>query len=594
MIIHRPALLTLCVCLLPVTIPAAEPPPDFAGHWEGAISLPAVPLAVRVDLERSTNGAAWHGTIDIPVQGLRGFKLDPVTVQDADIRFAMPGIPGDPRFSGTLEPNASILTGDFTQAGQRYPFRLERKSKPTTAPGETPSRGSPGRGLPGHWQGSLKPAPVIELRLALEITNSAAGNPGGVLISLDQGAVRIPMTTLTERDGAVRFETASVGAAFEGKLNADGSELTGEFAQGGQKLPLTFLRLARAPELRRPQEPRKPCPYSESEVGVENRAAGIRLAGTLTLPPGPGPHPASVLITGSGPEDRDEAIMGHRPFLVLADHLTRAGIAVLRCDDRGVGQSGGSFATATKNDFVDDALAAVAFLRTRPEIDPKRVGLIGHSEGGIVGPLAAVRSPDIAFLVLLAGVGVPIEDLLARQGRDVARVMGAGEEQTALNTDLQRQIFRILREQPDRTKAETELRAVMAKRVADLTEIQRATLGLNEAMVEGQVRMVLSPWFRDLIRYDPRPTLQRVTCPVLAINGEKDVQVAAADNLSAIRAALAAGGNARVKTVALPNLNHLFQTCQTGAVAEYSQIEETFSPAALEIVSDWILEVVRR
>jgi pimeloyl-ACP methyl ester carboxylesterase len=276
---------------------------------------------------------------------------------------------------------------------------------------------------------------------------------------------------------------------------------------------------------------------------------------------------------------------------VLADHLTRQGIAVLRCDDRGVGKSTGDFSKATDADFVEDTLAAVGYLRTRKEIDPKRIGLVGHSEGGIVAPRAATKSSGIAFIVLLAGVGVPMEELLVRQGQDIARVMGASGDLADRSAVAQREIFRVIKEEKDLAKAEAAVRQALRDQMASLTEDQRTALGLSDSALDGQIKMVLSPWFRDLIGYDPRPTLKAVKCPVLAINGEKDLQVAAKDNLTAIRDALVAGGNQKVKTVELPGLNHLFQTCQTGAISEYGQIEETFSPTAMKVVSDWIREV---
>jgi hypothetical protein len=576
--------LNLVVNVLPASAPPASTP---AGRWEGAITLPGTELAVRVDLEQISG--AWAGTIDIPVQGLRGSRLGDVAVKGNVVSFVMSGIPGDPRFAGTLTANAKTISGDFTQGGQRFPFRLERQAKPTTGTGDTPGKGVPGKGLGGYWQASLKPSPVIELRLVLELTNSPAGKLGGVMISVDQGKARIPVTALTEQDGAVHLETRSVGGTFDGKLSADGSEMQGTWQQGGGKLPLAFRRLAKAPNFSRPQEPKQPCPYDEEEAVIENTAARIRLSGTLTRPRGPGPYPAVVLISGSGPQDRDEAIMGHRPFLVLADHLTRQGVGVLRYDDRGIGKSTGSFAAATHEDFVTDALAAIAWLKTRPEIDPKRLGLIGHSEGGIVAPLAAVQQPaDISFLVLLAGVGVPMEELLIRQAEDILRVIGGDADALARAASLQRETFRLIREAQDRPTLEKRLRDLAQKQLAQLTGAQREALGYSDAMMEAQIQTVLTPWFQKLLAYDPRPTLRQVKCPVLAINGEKDLQVAAKINLAAIRDALADGGNRDVKMVELPGLNHLFQTSQTGAISEYGQIEETFNPAALNAVSDWI------
>jgi len=572
---------------------AAEGKSNPAGHWEGAINLPTTSLNVRVDLERGGN-QTWQGAIDIPVQGLRGFKLDRVQVEGDEVSFAMPGIPGDPQFAGRLSEDGKVICGDFTQGGRKFPFKLERKPKSAPSAGETPARGIPGKSLAGHWQGSLKPTPVIELRLALEVTNTTTGSLGGIMVSIDQGNARIPLTMLTEKAGAVHLETKSVGGGFDGKLSNDGSEIAGEWKQGGQTTPLVFKRLAKAASLERPQDPKQPYPYLAEEVVVENKAAGIKLAGTLTLPRAAGPHPVVMFITGSGPQDRDEAVMGHRPFLVLADHLTRQGIAVLRCDDRGVGKSTGDFSKATDKDFADDVIAQVAYLHTRKEVDTKRLGLIGHSEGGIIAPMVAVKSKDVSFIVLLAGVGVPMEKLLVRQARDIALVMGASEDAIAKNAALQNELFKIAKEQKDNSAAEAAMRKLFRDQLAEFTDEQRKAMGLFDAAIEPQIKMVLSPWFRDLLSYDPRPTLKAVQCPVLALNGEKDLQVAAKENLAAIRDALAAGGNENVKTVELPGLNHLFQTCQTGAIAEYGQIEETFSPAAMQLISNWIREVASR
>lgn len=564
---------------------------EAAGHWQGAIALPGTELAIRVDLEKAAGG--WSGTVDIPAQGLRGFKLGQVRVRGDAVSFTMPGIPGGPKFVGTLAGDGGTISGEFTQGGQKFPFTLARGERPAGRAGETPAKGVPGTGLAGHWQGSLKPTPVTELRLVLDITNTAGGL-GGVIVSVDQGGARIPLTVVTERNGAVRLEAGSVGGTFEGKLSADGAEIAGTWRQGGGPLPLVFKRLAKAPDFGRAQDPKPPFPYAVEEVAFAGGGEGVTLAGTLTAPRGAGPHPAVVLLSGSGPQDRDQAIMGHRPFLVLADHLTRQGVAVLRHDDRGVGASTGSFAAATHEDFTADALAAVAWLKTRPEVDPRRIGLVGHSEGGLVAPLAAVRRPeDIAFLVLLAAPGVPMEELLVRQAEDLARAAGADAATLRKNAESQRAVFALLKEDLDRPELERRVRELLQRQVASLTGAQREALGLGDAALDGQVQTVLSPWFRKLLAYDPRPTLRQVKCPVLALNGGKDLQVAAKQNLEAIASALKAGGNAQVEAVELAGLNHLFQTCTTGAVAEYGQIEETFEPAALEKVSGWIRKQAR-
>lgn len=241
---NYPALFLL---LLPLAcsldLQAADAQPGPAGHWEGAIAVSPAALNVRVDLSRS--GESWQGTIDIPVQGLRGFKLDPVKVDGATVMFAMPGIPGDPRFVGQLAGDANGIAGKFSQGGGESEFKLERKAPP--APVVEPAVVAiPGKGLEGNWQGTLKPAPGIELRLAMEIASAKAEKPDGVLISIDQGGARIPITALTEKDGGVHVETLSIGGAFDGKLNPDGSEMAGEWKQRGGPLPLVFKRVAKA------------------------------------------------------------------------------------------------------------------------------------------------------------------------------------------------------------------------------------------------------------------------------------------------------------------------------------------------------------
>lgn len=337
------------------------------------------------------------------------------------------------------------------------------------------------------------------------------------------------------------------------------------------------------------------APYTAEEVEVPTRD-GYRLAGTLTIPRDAArPLPATLLITGSGPQTRDLAIhpdpplSRYQPFRQIADALSRRGIAVLRLDDRGAGGSTGDFSDATTDDFVNDGLAALRFLRADRRIDPARVGVIGHSEGGVTGPIVATRDDRVAFVVMLAGVGVPMSELLARQAQDVLRVMGADAETITQETGATSRVFEIVSEQGDTPEARDEVRRLIGKRMSELTDEQREALGASEAMVERQVRMMFSPWFRQLLAYDPAPTLRRVTCPVLAMNGSLDVQVAMEPNLKGIADALRSGGNDDVTIVPLPGLNHLFQRAETGAVSEYSAITETFNVEALNVLSDWIV-----
>jgi fermentation-respiration switch protein FrsA (DUF1100 family) len=432
-----------------------------------------------------------------------------------------------------------------------------------------------GPSIEGNWLGTLD-AGAVKLRLVLKVAKTEAGSLSATMDSLDQGAKDMPVSSIVQTGVVVKLDMRGIGGAYEGKLNAGGSEMSGTWAQGGGSLPLVFRRIDKAPVLSRPQEPKKPYPYSEVEVTYENKAGGAKLVGTLTLPPGFGPFPAVLLITGSGQQDRDEALMGHRPFLVLADHLTRKGIAVLRVDDRGVGGSTGEVKTATSEDFAGDVLAGVEFLKNRGKpIDPHKIGLIGHSEGGMIAPMVAARSRDVAFIVMMAGDGVPGDEILMAQIELLSKAAGVPADEIAKNLELERQVLAIVRQESDPKARGARLREWKEKSAPE--------------MPAAQLQAVMTPWMRFFITYDPVTSLRKVTCPVLALNGELDLQVPPDLNLPAIEKALKAGGNRDYQIVKLPKLNHLFQTSQTGAVDEYARIEETIAPVALDTMSGWIL-----
>ncbi|MGE5569967.1 MAG: alpha/beta hydrolase family protein [Rhodospirillales bacterium] len=431
-------------------------------------------------------------------------------------------------------------------------------------------------GFEGRWLGILNVGPN-KLRIALRFEPTPTGRFSVVMNSLDQNPADIRAQRVAMDGRTATIEFPQIGATIEGTLSEDGSTINATLRQSGASLPITFSRGEAEPP-RRSQEPKKPYPYDALEVSYEN--AGVRLAATLTLPRSQGPHPAVLLLSGSGAQDRDETIMGHRPFLVLADYLTRRGIAVLRADDRGVGGSTGNPATSTLNDLAGDALAGIAYLKSRKEIDPARIGIIGHSQGGLVGAIAASNSPDVAFLVSMAGTGLPGDHIVLRQVETLSRSAGVSPEMTAEALAVQRKLFEIL-------KTETDDGAAVRKMLAELPEPARRAK-------EAELRVMTSRAYRSLITTDPAPVLAKVRIPVLAINGELDTQVAADENLSAIAAALAKGGNKNVTTVKLPGLNHLFQRAETGAVSEYRHIEETINPAALKTIGDWIAARVQR
>ncbi|MDR7128029.1 alpha-beta hydrolase superfamily lysophospholipase [Algoriphagus sp. 4150] len=345
--------------------------------------------------------------------------------------------------------------------------------------------------------------------------------------------------------------------------------------------------------INRPQEPSKPYPYYTEEVTFENIQAHVTLAGTLTLPSAAGNYPAVILISGSGAQNRDEEISGHKPFLIIADHLTKHGIAVLRYDDRGVAKSTGNFKAATTADFASDVASAVEFLKTRVEIDRDKIGLIGHSEGGLIAPMVASNSKDVSFIVLLAGPGIEIMKVLLMQQESISRADGISESDIKeFILPVHKKAYRMISMSTDGRILKTDL-ARLIEETYDSTPTNLISSNMTrEQVVSTQSDKWSSEWFRNFLKYDPASILEKVTCPVLALNGEKDLVVTAKENLSGISNALTKGGNTNMTVKELPNLNHLFQNCETGSPAEYAKIEETFSPIALKEMADWILKQV--
>ena len=442
-----------------------------AGHWEGIVKLPGLPLVVRVDLVEKQN--LWTGSIDIPQQHANHFLLDPVAVAGSAVRFTIGGVPGEPTFDGQFKDGK--IDGMFAQGGLVLPFTLGRG--PYVAP-----------------------------------------------------------------------------------------------------LPAT-----------RPQEAIDAAPYHEEEVSYDN--GSIHLVGTLTLPAGVGPFPAVVLITGSGPQNRDEEILGHKPFLVLADHLARAGIVVLRADDRGVGKStGGTVDDATTDELAGDTVAGINFLKTRSEVARDRIGLIGHSEGGIIAPLIASRNKDVAFIVMLAGSGVPGDQIVERQSALLQRAAGVPQETVDRESAEMKDVLRSIESDVDPVKVRQQIRAMVTDQLAGLTATTRPSDFVVNAQTNASMQSLNTRWFRYFLTLDPRIALRKVTVPALVLNGEKDLQVDPDQNLPEIAKAFAEAGNHDVTIHRLPGLNHLFQTAKTGAVDEYSKIDETFNLAAIEEIRDWILK----
>jgi pimeloyl-ACP methyl ester carboxylesterase len=441
--------------------------------------------------------------------------------------------------------------------------------------------------LSGHWEGAIE-LPATNLAILVELKQ--VGDQWSGLIDIPaQGAKGLALAGIAIAGDTLQFRVSGVPGdpAFKGTFAAATGKITGTIVQFGQSLPFHLGREKEAGPAR-PQEPKPPFPYRAEDVSYKN--GDITLAGTLTIPQGKGPFPAALLLSGSGPQNRDEELVGHKPFLVVADFLTRAGIAVLRVDDRGVGGSSGQLIMSTTSDFADDALAGVRFLRARAEVNPKRVGLIGHSEGGLVAPLAASRSKDVAYIVLLAGTGVPGDEVLIRQNELMSRAAGVSEAAIQAGLAGQRAVLDLIKAGADSAALWEKGTELARMQMAALPDSVRPSREMADQMMAAQLGGVTKPWFRFFVGYDPRPALRRVTVPVLVLNGELDLQVSPDQNVPEIEKALKEGGNRDVTVRRLRGLNHLFQQAKTGALREYSAIEETMNPAALETIRDWIVQ----
>ncbi|WP_254413053.1 alpha/beta hydrolase family protein [Dyadobacter diqingensis] len=445
--------------------------------------------------------------------------------------------------------------------------------------------------ISGQWNGILK-LPGAQIRLVANLVKTDGGY-SGTLDSPDQGAKGIPVNAVAFENSNLKLAMASLNAEYTAVLGADNT-FKGTFKQNGMTFPLDLSRkVIEKVRVVRPQEPVKPYPYYSEDVKFDNTKDKISLAGTLTLPAKEGNYPAVILITGSGPQDRDEAIMDHKPFLVLADHLTRNGIAVLRYDDRGTAQSTGDFNAATSKELASDVESAVAYLKTRKEINARKIGLVGHSEGGLIAPMVAADSKDIAFIVLLAGPGLPGDEILTRQRRLIGRANGISDGDLDKTEEMNKEIYSVLKQQSSLTETKAKLKVIFEENHNKAPVEQQLPAEQREAVISQMINSVATPWYQFFITYDPTLALEKVQCPVLALNGEKDLQVPPKEDLEGIKRALEKGGNKNVTVKELPGLNHLFQECTTGSPAEYGKIEQTFSPTALVEISDWVKNIAK-
>lgn len=554
-----------------LTIPASAQAPDIVGDWHGALDTPRGALTLILHVTREGDGSL-KAELQSPDQGPGSIPASEVTLAGEHLTFRIAQIGAN--YEGDWEAATQQWRGTFSQGGQ-LPLALSRGLPPKRPVVE---------GLDGRWEGTVERGGAT-LRLVLRVRTAELGTIAA-LDSPDQLANGVPVSGLARDGRSVVFDVPSVKSHFAGTLSDDSSQLSGVWTRPEVTDAVTTFTRSSETAVRqpraRPQTPSEPFPYKSEEVAFDNpRFAEVHLAGTLTLPQGEGPFPAAVLITGSGAQDRDEALLGHRPFAVIADYLTRHGIVVLRFDDRGVGKSTGDYGAATSADLATDANAAFAYLRGRGDIRRDAVGFIGHSEGGMIGPIAMAENPDVAFLVMLAGPGTALDTLLLSQRRLIGSQMGLSEADLDRGEPILAAVFRAVASGDTAEEGRENARAV-------LTPEAMTALGAPGADPTSVLQQVTGPWFSYFLKYDPAPNLARIRVPVLALNGSLDRQVPPRENLAAVREALR--GNPDATAIELPGLNHLFQTARTGAVGEYADIEETFAPIALEAMTQWISE----
>ena len=448
----------------------------------------------------------------------------------------------------------------------------------------------PGDQIAGSWLGTLD-AGGVELRIVFNLSFLENTGYKATMDSPDQGAKDIPCGEVLQNGDSIRIEVPIAAGYYKGKITSS-KTITGTWHQANRDFELNLEKQDSVFVLNRPQEPKPPYPYREVEVSFENRIQHFNLGGTLTIPVGDGPFPAVVLVTGSGSQNRDEEIFGHKPFKLIADQLTRKGIAVLRFDDRGVGSSGGNAIGATTQDLAVDARSAIEFLFGQHGIDTSKVGVIGHSEGGMIAFMLAAEYDDIAFIITLAGPGVDGKEILLDQSDYINRLSGVNESFLKDNRIVMNKVFDLMISNESYDQWKVEILKFTSEFYSSKDYYSKEDIEQARKNLVGSIPESAYAWMRYFVMFDPSDLFGSIKCPVLALNGEKDCQVMAEKNSDAIKNGLFSSGNAKVKTMIIPGLNHLFQHCETGLPNEYGQIEETFDPKTLEIISEWIKQQV--
>lgn len=431
--------------------------------------------------------------------------------------------------------------------------------------------------IEGIWEGTLQ-YPGFESRIVFIITLKLEGTFQAKMVMPDQGDTEFCADEVKINNSKLNMDFKQIKGSFSCEYKAKKGNIVGQWTQAQRSIPLILNRISEISKPARPQTPEQPYPYDEHEITFTNNKGDVKITGTLTIPKTKSSYPVVILIPGVGAHDRDYTVFGHRPFLVIADYLTRNGIAVLRYDERGVGASTGDRSRATTEDYTLDVLAGVEFLKSLLEINSEQIGLIGHSEGGTIAALAAVKSADISFIIMMGSPGLSGEEYNYQFEESMGKALGLIDEDIIRKLNFQKKVINILLHEEDLNIAKRRLFEIYDELDPNIPADKK----------ELAIKRFISPWFIFNIKHDPGATLKKVKCPVLAIFGEKDLQVPPERNLVTIKHSLTIGGNKDFEVKELPGLNHFFQTAETGAPNEYGRIEETISSTVLELISRWI------
>lgn len=575
-LINRSRLAALAIILATTMAPNLIADDDTQ-VWQGELDFGVAMLTLKVEIKEEKQGySAVAYSVD---QGNTKIPVDKVEIANNKIILKLSAV--NASFKGTIGKTGKDCNGTFTQHGRDFELKLIRQ--------ESDKADSPK--LVEFWKGTFEPEKGIKLEMGIKVFRKLDGSLTATLDSYSQGVTDLPVE-LVKQDDSYQVKYPAANLEYSGTLDESRKRLVGKIKQGSSEHELAFTKanFEEAPKFNRPQTPKAPFPYESLEVNYENPKQSAKLAGTLTLPRGKGPFPVAITISGSGASDRDASHFGHKPFFVIADHLTRQGIAVLRFDDRGRGGSTGDFSGATSADFATDVEAGIEFLKRHPKIDADKIGLIGHSEGGLIAPMVAAERSDVHFIVMLAGTGVNGGVILKSQSTAIMKSGGESEAKLEANRKVHDAILSLVEKNPDVTHDEIK---AAGKSLLDSIE-DDTTRGLMESSVKQLVAILKSEWVRYFVSHDPAKTLANVECHVLAMNGEKDLQVLCDLNMNPIERALQQGSPASFKIVRLPNTNHVFQeTDGSGSPEDYQTIEQSFSPKALKIIGDWVQKVTR-